>query len=142
MRFAPRRLRQQSVKSSILFLLGCRNRSFNCVASEVGGDHASGYTCVYLYRWGISKTPKSPRPHRSYCSKGENTNHSDTQLNIKTIAMSSETSTIKIGVVSMGEMGTGIAKLLIAHGYPVATNVQGRRLVTLEIGEPMRSDNR
>lgn len=46
--------------------------------------------------------------------------------------MSSAISALKIGVVSMGEMGTGIAKLLIAHGYPVATNVQGRRLVTTE----------
>jgi 3-hydroxyacyl-CoA dehydrogenase len=34
---------------------------------------------------------------------------------------------LKIGIISMGDMGVGIAKLLIAHGYPVATNCQGRR---------------
>jgi 3-hydroxyacyl-CoA dehydrogenase len=38
-------------------------------------------------------------------------------------------SKLKVGILSMGEMGVGIAKLLIAHGFPVATNCQGRRYV-------------
>lgn len=33
----------------------------------------------------------------------------------------------KIGILSIGDMGVGIAKLLIAHGFPVATNGKGRR---------------
>lgn len=33
----------------------------------------------------------------------------------------------KIGIVSIGEMGVGIAKLLMAHGYTVMTNITGRR---------------
>jgi hypothetical protein len=35
----------------------------------------------------------------------------------------------KIGILSIGEMGTGIAKLLIANGFSVATNCKGRRFV-------------
>lgn len=34
-----------------------------------------------------------------------------------------------MGVLSIGEMGMGIAKLLIARGYRVVTNVEGRRSV-------------
>lgn len=33
----------------------------------------------------------------------------------------------KIGVLSIGDMGMGIAKLLIAHGFSVATCGKGRR---------------
>lgn len=33
----------------------------------------------------------------------------------------------KIGLLSIGDMGVGIAKLLIAHGFIVATNITGRR---------------
>lgn len=33
----------------------------------------------------------------------------------------------KIGILSLGDMGAGIARLLIAHGFTVATNTQGRR---------------
>jgi len=33
----------------------------------------------------------------------------------------------KIGVLSIGDMGEGIAKLLVAHGFAVATNATGRR---------------
>jgi 3-hydroxyisobutyrate dehydrogenase-like beta-hydroxyacid dehydrogenase len=33
---------------------------------------------------------------------------------------------IHVGILSMGDMGAGIAKLLIAHDFPVVTNVQGR----------------
>lgn len=33
----------------------------------------------------------------------------------------------KIGVISIGDMGVGIAKLLIAKGFQVATNCKGRR---------------
>jgi hypothetical protein len=32
-----------------------------------------------------------------------------------------------VGILSIGEMGMGIAKLLIAHNYRVVTNVEGRR---------------
>jgi 3-hydroxyisobutyrate dehydrogenase-like beta-hydroxyacid dehydrogenase len=32
-----------------------------------------------------------------------------------------------VGVLSIGEMGMGVAKLLIARGYRVVTNVEGRR---------------
>ena len=33
----------------------------------------------------------------------------------------------KVGILSLGSMGAGLASVLIAHGFPVATNVQGRR---------------
>ena len=36
----------------------------------------------------------------------------------------------KIGILSIGEMGMGIAKLLAAHGFSVATNGSGRRSAT------------
>jgi hypothetical protein len=32
-----------------------------------------------------------------------------------------------VGVLSIGEMGLGVAKLLIAHNYRVVTNITGRR---------------
>lgn len=32
-----------------------------------------------------------------------------------------------VGILSIGEMGVGIAKLLIAHNYRVVTNIVGRR---------------
>lgn len=37
-----------------------------------------------------------------------------------------------IGIISMGDMGSGIAKLLVAHGYAVITNVTGRSQDTLD----------
>lgn len=37
-----------------------------------------------------------------------------------------------IGIISLGEMGTGIAKLLVAKGFSVATNGSGRSKETLE----------
>jgi len=36
-----------------------------------------------------------------------------------------------LGVISIGEMGLGIAKLLKANGYRVVTNISGRRHVLL-----------
>ncbi|KAJ5701812.1 6-phosphogluconate dehydrogenase C-terminal domain-like protein [Penicillium malachiteum] len=33
---------------------------------------------------------------------------------------------VKVGIISIGEMGVGIAKLLAAHGYVVLTNITGR----------------
>ena len=33
----------------------------------------------------------------------------------------------KVGIISIGDMGVGIAKLLITKGFTVLTNVQGRR---------------
>lgn len=33
----------------------------------------------------------------------------------------------KIGIISMGDMGSALASLLIANGYAVATNCTGRR---------------
>lgn len=33
----------------------------------------------------------------------------------------------KIGVLSIGQMGMGVAQLLIAKGFAVATNCKGRR---------------
>ncbi|PTB65313.1 6-phosphogluconate dehydrogenase C-terminal domain-like protein [Trichoderma citrinoviride] len=38
----------------------------------------------------------------------------------------------KIGILSLGDMGAGIARLLIAHGFPVSTNCQGRSEDTAE----------
>ncbi|KAI0815861.1 6-phosphogluconate dehydrogenase [Xylaria sp. FL0064] len=38
----------------------------------------------------------------------------------------------KIGVISIGDMGMGIAKLLIANGFAVATNCKGRSDDTIE----------
>lgn len=36
-------------------------------------------------------------------------------------------SPLKVGLLSMGDMGAGIASLLVASGFPVATNCEGRR---------------
>lgn len=38
-----------------------------------------------------------------------------------------------VGILSIGDMGVGIAKLLIAHNYRVVTNIEGRRSVVLSI---------
>ncbi|KAM0341740.1 hypothetical protein ACHAPU_009873 [Fusarium lateritium] len=38
----------------------------------------------------------------------------------------------KIGLLSIGDMGVGVAKLLNAHGFPVATNIAGRSQDTIE----------
>jgi hypothetical protein len=35
-----------------------------------------------------------------------------------------------VGILSIGEMGMGIAKLLVAHNYRVVTNLEGRRYVS------------
>lgn len=32
-----------------------------------------------------------------------------------------------IAIISIGEMGLGVARLLKAHGYRVVTNLEGRR---------------
>ncbi|EKJ68002.1 hypothetical protein FPSE_11813 [Fusarium pseudograminearum CS3096] len=37
-----------------------------------------------------------------------------------------------IGLLSIGDMGVGVAKLLIAHGFLVATNISGRSQDTIE----------
>ncbi len=36
----------------------------------------------------------------------------------------------KIGLLSIGDMGAGIARLLVANGFSVATNCSGRRSVS------------
>lgn len=36
-----------------------------------------------------------------------------------------------VGILSIGDMGMGIAKLLVAHNYRVVTNLEGRRLVKM-----------
>jgi 3-hydroxyisobutyrate dehydrogenase-like beta-hydroxyacid dehydrogenase len=36
---------------------------------------------------------------------------------------------ITVGIISLGDMGSGLARLLVGHGYPVTTNVEGRRHV-------------
>jgi hypothetical protein len=36
-----------------------------------------------------------------------------------------------VGILSIGDMGMGIAKLLIAKNYRVVTNLEGRRYGTL-----------
>lgn len=45
------------------------------------------------------------------------------------MSSSSQSTPTKIGILSLGDMGAGIARLLIAHGFPVATNGQNRRYV-------------
>jgi len=35
----------------------------------------------------------------------------------------------KIGILSMGDMGAGLARYLVAKGFKVATNCKGRRYV-------------
>ena len=37
----------------------------------------------------------------------------------------------KVGILSIGDMGVGIAKLLVANGFPVSTNVAGRSQETV-----------
>jgi len=32
-----------------------------------------------------------------------------------------------VGILSIGDMGVGISRLLIAHNYRVVTNIEGRR---------------
>jgi len=46
-----------------------------------------------------------------------------TPTSYRTAAMSRAT----LGIISIGDMGIGIAKLLIAHDYKVITNISGRR---------------
>ncbi|KAF4123539.1 Prephenate dehydrogenase, partial [Geosmithia morbida] len=49
--------------------------------------------------------------------------------------MTSEDSTEslpRVGILSLGDMGAGIARLLIAHGFAVATNCEGRSEDTIE----------
>lgn len=43
--------------------------------------------------------------------------------------MSAPAPLAKIGILSIGDMGMGVAKLLIANGFAVATNCKGRRYV-------------
>jgi len=33
----------------------------------------------------------------------------------------------KVGIISIGDMGVGIANLLVTHGFTVLTNCKGRR---------------
>ncbi|KAI0106202.1 6-phosphogluconate dehydrogenase [Nemania sp. FL0031] len=44
----------------------------------------------------------------------------------------------RIGVISIGDMGMGIAKLLIANGFSVATNCKGRSNDTIERAKSAR----
>lgn len=37
-----------------------------------------------------------------------------------------------VGIVSIGQMGLGVARLLLAHGFSVITNVSDRSLATQE----------
>ncbi|KAL6804745.1 6-phosphogluconate dehydrogenase [Trichoderma sp. SZMC 28013] len=46
--------------------------------------------------------------------------------------MASTSVPTKVGILSLGDMGAGIARLLIAHGFPVSTNCQGRSEDTIE----------
>lgn len=46
-----------------------------------------------------------------------------------------------IGIISLGEMGTGIAKLLVAKGFSVATNGSGRSKETLERAQAAQVTN-
>lgn len=39
--------------------------------------------------------------------------------------------TLKVGILSMGDMGAGIGSMLKAKGIQVATNCQGRRHVAI-----------
>jgi hypothetical protein len=38
-----------------------------------------------------------------------------------------------VGIMSIGEMGLGIAKLLIAHDYRVVTNIAGRGYIYISL---------
>ena len=55
-------------------------------------------------------------------------------VRVETMAASSSTSLPKptIGILSIGEMGGGIARLLIAHDYTVVTSIEGRSKSTAE----------
>ncbi|KAL7960517.1 6-phosphogluconate dehydrogenase [Trichoderma compactum] len=46
--------------------------------------------------------------------------------------MASTSVPTQVGILSLGDMGAGIARLLIAHGFPVSTNCQGRSQDTIE----------
>ncbi|KAK7969231.1 hypothetical protein PG988_008304 [Apiospora saccharicola] len=46
--------------------------------------------------------------------------------------MSAPATLAKIGILSIGDMGMGIAKLLIANGFAVATNCKGRSQETID----------
>ncbi|KAJ4268396.1 hypothetical protein NW762_002459 [Fusarium torreyae] len=48
------------------------------------------------------------------------------------MSTSTAKSTSKIGLLSIGDMGVGIARLLIAHGFTVATNISGRSQDTID----------
>ncbi|KAL7818107.1 6-phosphogluconate dehydrogenase [Trichoderma aethiopicum] len=48
------------------------------------------------------------------------------------MASKSTATPTKVGILSLGDMGAGIARLLIAHGFPVSTNCQGRSEDTVE----------
>ncbi|OTA01782.1 MmsB, 3-hydroxyisobutyrate dehydrogenase [Trichoderma parareesei] len=48
------------------------------------------------------------------------------------MASNSNPTPTKVGILSLGDMGAGIARLLIAHGFPVSTNCQGRSEDTVE----------
>ncbi|KAH0499443.1 hypothetical protein TgHK011_006640 [Trichoderma gracile] len=48
------------------------------------------------------------------------------------MASNSSATPTKVGILSLGDMGAGIARLLIAHGFPVSTNCQGRSEDTIE----------
>lgn len=41
---------------------------------------------------------------------------------------------VSVGILSIGEMGLGIAKLLKAHGYRVLTVGEGRRYTSMPRG--------
>lgn len=45
-----------------------------------------------------------------------------------------------IGVISMGDMGSGVARLLMAHNYAVLTNVSDRRSVPSHFTCPVHTD--
>lgn len=46
-----------------------------------------------------------------------------------------------VGILSIGEMGMGVAKLLIAHNYRVITNIEGRRWGSSISFSPFSSDS-
>ena len=49
------------------------------------------------------------------------------QESIQLLAQMAASKLATIGILSLGDMGTGIAKLLVAKGFSVATNAKGRR---------------
>ena len=48
---------------------------------------------------------------------------------IPELTMATRGASVTVGVLSLGDMGAGIARLLMARGFAVATNCQGRRYV-------------